>query len=220
MDLALGLVGVALTIMIFSYILGDNLFFRVGLYVLIGVAAGFSAAVVITKVIIPLLYVPLRTPGTPAFYWALVPLVLCALLALMLSPRLSQAGKIPLAFLSGVLAALALFGVSRGTLAPQLLATIGRFSPALLMQASQINWAGVIEGVLILLGVIATLFFFHHRQQVKQVGGGSLLDGMSSVGQIFMGITFGALFIGLYMTALVALISQLNWVKDFITSLL
>jgi hypothetical protein len=36
MDVVLGVIGIALSVMIFSYLLGDNFFFRVALYVLVG----------------------------------------------------------------------------------------------------------------------------------------------------------------------------------------
>jgi hypothetical protein len=43
------------------------------------------------------------------------------------------------------------------------------------------------------------------------------LEGIGSIGQIFIGITFGALFVGLFSSALIALISSLSEIIDFIT---
>jgi len=45
------IIGIALTVMVFSYILGDRLFFGIATHILIGVSAGFLALVVIQKII-------------------------------------------------------------------------------------------------------------------------------------------------------------------------
>lgn len=213
------IIGVALTVMVFSYILGDRLFFGIATHILIGVSAGFLALVVIQKIILPYLVTPLANVTDPGFLLALVPLALSILLVLMLFRRGTQAGAIPLAFLGGVLAALAIIGVTRGTLAPQILSMIGRFEPGKLMHEAQPQWSAIVEALMILLGVISVLFAFHHRGQAKagEVVRPIFLQGIGSIGQIFIGITFGALFVGLFSTALIALISSLSDIIYFIT---
>ena len=213
------IVGVALTVMVLSYILGDRLFFGVATHILIGVSAGFLALVIIQKVILPYLITPLADPASPGFLLALVPLALSILLVLMLFRRGTQAGAIPLAFLGGALAALAIIGVTRGTLAPQILSMLGRFEPSQLMHEAQPQWAAIIEALMVLLGVISVLFVFHHRGQSKagKVLRPVFLEGIGSIGQIFIGITFGALFVGIFSSALIALISSLSEIIKFVT---
>ena len=213
------IIGVALTVMVFSYILGDRLFFGIATHILIGVSAGFLALVVIQKIILPYLVKPLANVTDPGFLLALVPLALSILVVLMLFRRGTQAGAIPLAFLGGVLAALAIIGVTRGTLAPQILSMIGRFEPGKLMHEAQPQWSAIVEALMILLGVVSVLFAFHHRGQAKagEVVRPIFLQGIGSIGQIFIGITFGALFVGLFSTALIALISSLSDIIYFIT---
>ncbi len=222
MDVVLGVIGIALSVMIFSYLLGDNFFFRVALYVLVGVSSGYAAAVLVTKVILPRLIEPLKQSGTDAFWLGLVPLVLCMLLTLILIPRLVKAGTLPLAFLAGAGAAIAIAGISRGTLAPQLLAVVNRFSPELLQKNSGVDWGGIVEALFILLGVVSVLFYFHHRLSRKSAGTQRplLVEGISSVGQIFLGISLGMLFVGFYSAALTALIARMLWLKEFILALL
>ena len=212
------IIGVALTVMVFSYILGDRLFFGIATHILIGVSAAFLALVVIQKVILPYLILPLSEPGGSGFWLALIPLSLSILLVLMLFRRGTRAGAIPLAFLGGVLAALAIVGVTRGTLAPQILSMLGRFEPGQLMHEAQPQWSAILEAFMILLGVISVLFFFHHRGQLKagEVVRPVFLEGIGGIGQIFIGITFGALFVGLFSTALIALISSLSEIIQFI----
>ena len=213
------IIGIALTVMVFSYILGDRLFFGIATHILIGVSAGFLALVAIQKIILPYLIMPLTYETGTDFFLVLVPLALSILLGLMLFRRWTQAGSIPLAFLGGALAALAIIGVTRGTLAPQILSTIGRFAPEQLMHETEPQWSAILEALMILLGVIAVLFVFHHRGQSKagDVVRPVFLEGIGSIGQIFIGITFGALFVGLFSSALIALISSLSEIIDFIT---
>jgi len=222
LDVVLGLIGFALTLMVFSYLFGDNFFFRAALYLLVGVSSGYIAAVLISKVILPLLIAPVQANNGQFSFLTVLPLLLCLLLILMIFPRTVSAGKLPLAFLVGVMAALTIAGVSRGTLAPQLLSIINRFSPSLVQTSGQPAWGQILEAVFILLGVVAVLFTFHHRTHLKgdtEVRSG-LVEGLSSVGQVFIGITFGMLFVGFYTTALTALIAQLGTLKDFILSLI
>ncbi len=212
------IVGVALTVMVFSYILGDRLFFGIATHILIGVSAAFLALVVMQKVILPYLVLPLAEPNGPGFWLALVPLALSILMILMFFRRGTQAGAIPLAFLGGALAALAIVGITRGTLAPQILSMLGRFEPDQLMREAQPQWSAILGAVMILLGVISVLFVFHHRGQSKagEVVRPVFLEGVGSIGQIFIGITFGALFVGLFSSALIALISSLSDIIQFI----
>jgi hypothetical protein len=213
------IISVALTLMVFSYILGDRLIFGIATHILIGVSAAFLALVAIQKVILPYLILPLADPDGPGFWLALVPLVLSILLVLTLFRRGIQAGAIPLAFLGGVLAALAIVGVTRGTLAPQILSMLGRFEPGQLMREAQPQWSAILEALMILLGVISVLFVFHHRGQSKagELVRPVFLEGVGSIGQIFIGITFGALFVGLFSSALIALISSLSEIIRFIS---
>ena len=221
-DLLLGVVGFVLTLMVFSYIFGDNVFFRVALTILVGVSAGFTTAVMISKVLIPLLINPLGSAVGWGWVWATVPLLLTILVALMLVPRLSHMGKVPLAFLAGVFAALTVFGVVRGTIAPQLLAITNQFSPQLLQDVGQPDWGRIVWAVMVLLGVIAVMVSF---QQFTRKGNHgtthpSLFDGINSIGQIFIGITLGAVFVTVFSTGLIALISRMTWLMNFVRELL
>ena len=82
-ELVAMVIGVALTVMVFSYIFGDRLFFGIATHILIGVGSGFLVLLIIQKVIVPYLISPLSEPAEPAFFLALVPLVFSILLILM-----------------------------------------------------------------------------------------------------------------------------------------
>ena len=58
-DLITGVLGFLFTILIFSYLLGDNPLFRIGTYIFVGVVSGYVAAVAVWQVIYPRLVYPM-----------------------------------------------------------------------------------------------------------------------------------------------------------------
>jgi hypothetical protein len=101
-----------LTVLVFSYLLGDNPVFKFVSALFVGITAGYFAVVIIYQVILARLVAPLLQGSIVS----LIPLVLSGLLLLKLSPRLSRAGDIPMAVLVGVGAAVAIGGAVLGTL--------------------------------------------------------------------------------------------------------
>jgi predicted membrane protein len=49
-------VGLVLTLAVFSYLLGDNILFRIAIYIFVGVAAGLAAAMVAYNVLVNDIY--------------------------------------------------------------------------------------------------------------------------------------------------------------------
>ncbi|NLB70568.1 MAG: hypothetical protein GX797_01000 [Chloroflexi bacterium] len=218
LNILLTLAGIVLSLMVFSYLLGDNLFFGIAMYILVGVSAGYAALILINRVIIPMLIMPLTSlPQLPAVL-AFVPAILSILLLWNLFRKTSKLAGIPLGFLVGILAAVSVAGISRGTLAPQLLGVVNAFDPQVVVRDGQPNWNAIFEAFMMLLGVIAVLLFFHHRKKGKNVvqSPEPWVDGFSGVGQVFIGITFGAIFAGLFGTALTALIGSINRIINFV----
>ena len=64
------LVGLILTLMIFSYLIGDNPLFRIAVYLFICVSSGYAATVVWYSVLVPKLFQPLtaRDPNQFIFF--------------------------------------------------------------------------------------------------------------------------------------------------------
>ena len=106
------LVGLILTLMIFSYLIGDNPLFRIAVYLFIGVSSGYAATIVWHYVLVPKLFEPLRDPAQLRVL--LIPLVLSFSLFAKLSPRISWIGNFAMAVLVGVGAAAALGGAPEG----------------------------------------------------------------------------------------------------------
>jgi hypothetical protein len=218
------LVGFTLTLMVFSYVFGDNLLFRLALNIFIGVAAGYAAVVAWYNVIWPQLMLPLISGTQAERLFALFPLVLSGLLLLKLSTRLTHLGSAAIAYLVGVGVAAAIGGAVLGTLFPQVSASINLFDMG---AASTVEGASSLErlarGSVILVGTLTSLIYFHYGARPRPGEPSKRpewLESLGWVGQVFIAITFGALFAGVYSAALTALIERLHFLGDVIISLI
>ncbi len=218
-DLIWGLVGFLVTLMIFSYLLGDNVFFRLATYLFVGVAAGYVFLTLVEQVIWPQLILPL----TKGSLIGLVPLVLCLLLLAKLFPRISRIGDIPMAYLVGAGASITIGGLMVGSLVPQVMATVNLFD----LNAGAANQIPpalqLADGSLILVGSLTTLMYFYFSTRSKPdrtLDRGPVIELLAKVGQVFLGITLGALFAGVYSAALTALIERVSFVWNTILNLL
>ncbi|MDX1435281.1 MAG: hypothetical protein R3335_00625 [Anaerolineales bacterium] len=205
------LLSFSLTLMVFSYLWKDNPLFRVGIYLFIGVAAGYAAAVVVNSVIVPKMVLPFFDVFSGSLVDILIrtlpPVTLGLLLFAKLSPRASWLGSPSMAFLVGVGAAAALGGAVLGTMFPQIQAAAGLVS---------------LQAFVILIGTILTLVYFQFSVRHKPGGPTWIARSMDVLrwgGQLFIAITFGVLFAGVYSAALSAMIERLSFLASFVTGL-
>jgi hypothetical protein len=217
-DLISALIGLTLTLMVFSYLIGDNPLFRIAVYLFIGVASGYAAVVVWYYVLVPKLFQPLTTLNPLSF----VPLVFGLSLLAKLSPRIAWIGNFSMAVLVGVGAAAAVGGALLGTLLPQAQAAIDGFD--VLSAGNGLEVASrLLEGLIMLGGTVFTLASFHFSASRSADGTPkrpAILEGIAWVGRIFIAITLGVLFAGVYMSALTAMIERLSFVIDFLRQLI
>jgi hypothetical protein len=227
LDLFTGAIGFLFTVLVLSYVIGDNPLFRMVVYIFVGVSSGYIAAVAVWLVILPRLVFPLMSAITSGEIFNLavaLPLGLVSLGALMLLifPHQTGLGRIVLAFLVGVGAAVTLAGALGGTLIPQVQGTINAFD----MDAASARNIGfleaIINGAIILVGTVLTLAYFHFGARQKPDGSMrrfGLIEALAWGGRIFIGIALGAVFAGVYAAALTALIERLSFLIDFILTL-
>ena len=126
-----------------------------------------------------------------------------------------------MAYLVGVGAAVAVGGAVMGTLFPQILASVNRFD--LGSVESALLPERLFEASIILVGALSTLIYFHFGAKPGADGYAQrnpLIRTIALIGQIFISVTFGVLFAGVYAAALTALIERLNFLWTFIASLL
>jgi hypothetical protein len=218
-----GLLGFVLTLLVFSYLLGDNPLFRFTVHLFIGVAAGFAAIMAINSVLLPHLAVPLLKGSTSERLLALAPLVLGGLLLTKASPRLSSWGNLPMAYLVGVGAAVAIGGAISGTLFPQALASINLLDRDTAQAFESGLAVSVLNGLVMIIGTIASLAFFHFgiRTRPEQASAPpAWMASLGQVGQVFIAIALGFVFAGVLSAALVALIERLVYLVDFVRTVL
>ncbi|MFZ5821707.1 MAG: hypothetical protein ACOYYJ_17555 [Chloroflexota bacterium] len=217
------IIGFLFTVLILSYLWGDNFLFRAAIYVFVGIAVGYAVAVASRQVIWPLLVQPFTSgsafsnPVVAAR--VVVPLLGSALLLTKIAPRLSGLGQLPMAYLVGVGAAVAIGGALSGTLIPQSNATISAFDMRA-AAARGINFVpALLNGGVILLGVVSVLAYFHFGARRKADGAvrrNAFIEGLAWIGRIYIAITFGLLFAGVYMAALTALVERVSSLRVLI----
>jgi len=214
------IIGLTLTLMIFSYLIGDNPLFRVAVYVFIGSASGYAAVVVWHYVLTPKLFEPLTDPAQ--LLLLVVPLILSISLLAKLSPRISWIGNFAMAVLVGVGAATAIGGALVGTLIPQAMAAMDGLNFRTATGTSGALYS-VVEGAVMLVGTVLTLVYFQFgakRAADGSVKRNAIVEILAFLGRIFIAITFGVLYAGVYMAALTAMIERLSSVINFVKSLL
>ena len=201
------IIGFVLTLMVFSYIFGDNVLFRLATHIFIGVAAGYAAVLVIYNIIFPVL----AQPGNELVRLG-PPLFLGVWLLTKTSPRLSRLGNPVLAYLVGVGAAAAISGALLGTIFP----LVDQSTREL---AGTDLWNTIVNGSIILVGTITTLAYFHYGARPTPSGVTKRavpIETGAMFGQVFIAITLGAIFAGVYQAVLTVFIERLAFIWEFI----
>lgn len=212
-----------LTVCIFSYLLGDNPFYRLAAHLFVGVAAGYVAIIAIQSVLLPrfstvVVAFPALLGGDPLpFAIAVIPVLLSVMVFLKLDARFAPYGNAALAFMVGVGAAVAISGAISGTLFPQ-------------VQASWVNpLAGAGGGLgfivntvnagLVLLATLLALMYFFYSGQKLPGGRGDRPGWMKPIaagGEVFITIALAALYAGALAASFALLADRVAFMYQFI----
>lgn len=197
-------VGFILTLMVFSYILGDNILYRLAVYVFVGLTAGYVLIVTWDSVLTPWLNGTLLAQNASMgnMIVGVIPLVLGVLLLMKSSTRFSHISNFALAFIISVGTAVALVGAIVGTLLPLTASTGAGLS------------LNPVNGVLILLGVVCTLFYFQYL--ARRSPSGAVRPALhvrlfGLVGQGVVVITLGALYAAAILSSLTIFSERLSF---------
>jgi hypothetical protein len=197
-----------LTLLVFSYILGDNPVFRSILAILVGVTTGILAVIVLRDVISPKLF---RLISVGNIVLAAIPIILSLLLVMKLFPRIARVGNIPMAFLVGIAASVIVGGAILGTIVTQVSASVSQFT----RWNKILDGNGVItflEGGLVLFGTITSLLYFQFTRRAGKDGltvQPGWMESIRSVGKFFIVVTLGAMFAGVFSASITALVQRL-----------
>jgi len=225
--------GALLTLMVLSYVIKDNVLFRIATYLFIGIASGYAGAIAVRNVILPALVDPiLGGDGTSILGWEalgtfIVPWILTILFAFKLSPRLARFGSLPVAMLVGVGAAVVVGGGITGTLIPQSMAAADSLAPESLFpvagEPASIWLERAISSLIVLLATISTLIYFRFAAQRDVTGGtrrSRLTAILAYVGRVFIAITFGVMYAGALTAAILVLGQRFEFLRQVINSLI
>lgn len=207
-----GGVATLLSLMVLSRVVGDNPFYRFAQYLLIGVALGYAAAVLVGQTLVPAVVQAVSMTSLPAQ----IILGVSALLLLLLTTRFgrqraSALANIPLAVLFGVGAAVALIGAARGTILPQLLDSVATRR----LQATDLST--IVGTVVLFVAVVITLLSFTYRQRGEQPT--RIGYFVRRLGRGLVLATFGVFLAAAVTTYLTALVNQIQIMADWFTQL-
>jgi hypothetical protein len=225
MDLIGLIIGAVLTLVIFSYLLHDNQLYRWALALLVGTASGYATGVAVRFVLRDWVTQALATQDPTARLVFLITLILGGFLLLKgfkptrMVGLIMTVSNIPLGYLVGVGAAVAVSGALMGTLLPQILATGAgiRIDQGII---------GILEGVVVLLSTVVTLLSFSNRfhdragspsSSGERLGGWKL--GVQRTGRAVLAVALGTAFAGAITSALTAMVMRLWQLADLLSRL-
>jgi hypothetical protein len=195
-----------LTIMVYSYLLGDNPLYRLAEHIFVGSSVAYAVVVIVHGVLGPLLLVPLVSGETGERLLVAVPLVLGLLLWTKLKTSWAWLGNFSVAFLLGVGAALTIGGALLGSILPQVQATV---------KATDLSGLG--NGLIIVIGTLSTLLYFHFSAGAKGglsgIGAG-FIRAWARFGRWFIMVAFGAIFANVVMARISLLIGRVQFLLD------
>lgn len=211
------ILGAILTLFILSYLIGDNVLYRFTTHVLIGVGAAYITVTAIADVLWPRLVLPIlaQSAAQPIdVVVAGVGLILSVMLLFKALPRWAWVGNIPIGYLVGVGAAVALGGAVFGTLGAQTAATALPPGGAFSGPSSNVVINFGLNAVIV-VGTVTTLLSFSFFRAARR----GVLNGLSSIGRIFLAIALGATFALVYIASVTVLIDRVQAITDAVNIL-
>jgi len=189
-------ISLLLTLLVFSYLLGDNILYRLTVAVFVGLAAAFTSIITIQSVIVPL---------ASGFVQDSVVLFIAGVITLLLLLKpfasLKSITNLGLAVLISVGAAVAVVGALTGTLVP------------LALQTGQMAPGGLFDTLVIAVAVITSLLYFQYLAQ-RQADGlvlrGPVNRILGNIGKGFIAVTLGAIYAAAILTSLSILTGHLS----------
>ena len=175
---------VLMTLSIFSYLYGDNIFYKSAEHIFVGVSAGYIFAITFWDQIYPNLLgrlFPLYVDAGYEFEISyIIPFILGIFMILRLVPNLSWLARISIAYIVGMAAGLKFYVFINSNILTQI-------------KSSAINFNGsyldIINQVIVLIGVLSGLVYFFFSKEHK-----GTIGKISKLGVYFLMIKFGASF--------------------------
>lgn len=215
-------VGALLSLMVLSYLIGDNPLYRVAVHTFVGVTAGYVVVVAAVNVIYPQLFLALLGTLTPERLLLIgISWLLTVLFAFKLFNPQSAVGRLPLAYLVGLGAAVAVGGALTGTLVPQVGATFVSLLPDPALAVDPLEQ--MVSAAVLLVGTVCTLAVFWYGGRTLpngKVARPLLVAPFARLGEVFLGLALGVLYAGVVAGSVAYLAERLNAILTAIEQLL
>jgi hypothetical protein len=198
-----------LTILVLSYLIGENPLYRLALHIFVGILVGYATGIVVREILVGMALPKLISNPLVG----LVPFVLGLLLLVKGFPQQAPLGNSSIAYLVGVGAAVALGGALLGTLGPQIEATGRAFSPA----SRAASRFGLLDGLMVLVGTVCSLLTFSFARPKGRVEGfpwPKVVNGAAWIGRVFLVVAFGLAFAGAITASLSIFVGRMQYVID------
>lgn len=207
------------TLAVFSFLYGDNPFYKIAESVLVGVSAAYWMVVAFWDVLVPNLFAKIWPTAAQAWampglagneaepsYIYVVPLVLGVMLLWRMAPAGAWIARWPLALIVGTTAGLRMVGFLHGDFLNQIRNSI---LPLAVFTAGRFDvWASV-QNAIIVVGVLCCLVYFFFSFEHKGVIGRA-----ARVGTWMLMITFGAAFGYTVMGRIALLAARFEFLLD------
>ncbi|NLE43397.1 MAG: hypothetical protein GX620_01645 [Chloroflexi bacterium] len=209
-ELVGSIIGGVLTLMVLSYLLGDNPLYRAAMHLFVGLATGYALGFAVKEVLVDRV-----APSLSAGDFSMaVPVVLGLLLTVKVLTRHSPVGGIALAFLVGTGTAVALGGALIGTLIPQIEATGAAFVP------ESRDLLGVGRSACVVVGTVCALMAFNFTGITARGGllgvWRRLLTIIAGAGRLFLVVGFGVAYAGALVTALTMFVGRVDALVEMV----
>ena len=175
---------VLMTLSIFSYLYGDNPFYKSAEHVFVGVSAGYVFALTWWDQIWPNLFGRLFPDYVDAGFelnlFYIIPLILGIFMLLRLVPSLSWLARISIGYIVGMAAGLKVYVFMNSNILKQIQNSAINFNLS--------GWE-IFNHIIILFGVISALVYFFFSKEHK-----GIIGKVSKIGIYFLMVKFGASF--------------------------
>ena len=193
-----------LTLCVFSFLLGDNPFYKLAEHIYVGVSAGYWMCVGYWGTIKPEIVDPLRAGKM----LALIPLILGIMLLFQLSPKTAWVARWPLCFLVGMYAGLQIVFTMDSMIIEQVSAS---FKPLVAFYpAGGVDIATTIVNWILVFGLLTGMIYFYFSVPHK----GLVFGTGARIGIWVLMIALGASFGYTVMARISLLIGRVLFFRD------
>jgi hypothetical protein len=196
-------VAVFLTFCIFSFLYKDNPFYKIAEHIVVGVSAGYFAALLLWDGLVPKLWEPVVKQGK---WYYLIPGFLGLLMWTRFSKRYSWISRFSIAFYMGIATGVAVPLYVQNYVLRQLISTM--------LPVHFQNLTGIFN-LLIILGVLCSLIYFFFSKEHKGAMG---LAARVGIWNLMVG--FGAGFGLTVMGRVSLLINRVQFLENYFPSLI